>query len=81
MKIVIQLYRKKIKIIDCTFNIKETLKDNLKRVQDESEIAVREGSTALVLSDKNISEKRANIPMALAVGAVNSNLVNLGLRG
>ena len=34
-----------------------------------------------MLSDKNISEKRANIPMALAVGAINSNLVNLGLRG
>ena len=38
-------------------------------------------STTLVLSDKNISEKRANIPMALAVGAINSNLVKLGLRG
>jgi Glutamate synthase central domain. len=30
---------------------------------------------------KIFSEKRANIPMALAVGAINSNLVNLGLRG
>ena len=57
------------------------MKDNLKRVQEETEIAVREGSTTLILSDKNISEKRANIPMAFAVGAINSNLVNLGLRG
>ena len=72
-----KLFSRKVKIIDCTFNINETLKDNLKRVQEETEIAVREGSTALILSDKNISDKRANIPMALSVGAINSNLVNL----
>ena len=76
-----KLFFKKIKIIDCTFDVKETLKDNLKRLQEESEISVREGSTTLILSDRNISDKRANIPMALAVGAVNSNLVKLGLRG
>ena len=76
-----KLFSKKIKLIDCTFNVNETLKDNIKKIQEESEIAVREGSTTLVLSDKNISEKRANIPMALAVGAINSNLVKLGLRG
>ena len=60
-------------IAHLTFN--ETLKDNIKKIQEETEIAVREGSTTLILSDKNISEKRANIPMALAVGAINSNLV------
>ena len=76
-----KLFSTKIKIIDCTFNVQQSLKNNLKRVQEETEIAVREGSTTLILSDKNISETRANIPMALAVGAVNSNLVNLGLRG
>jgi Glutamate synthase central domain. len=65
-----KLFSKKIKLIDCTFNVNETLKDNIKKIQEESEIAVREGSTTLVLSDKNISEKRANIPMALAVGAI-----------
>jgi len=76
-----KLFTKKIKIIDCTFNIRESLKDNLDRIQAESEVSVREGSSTLILSDKNISEKRANIPMILSVGAVNSHLVRLGLRG
>ena len=35
----------KIKLIDCTFNVNETLKDNIKKIQEETEIAVREGST------------------------------------
>ena len=76
-----KLFSKKIKIIDCTFDASETLKQSLQKIKNDSEIAVREGSTTLILSDKNISEKRVNIPMALAVGAVNSNLVKLGLRG
>ena len=76
-----KLFSKKIKIIDCTFDTNESLRENLQRLKNETEIAVREGGTTLILSDKNISEKRANIPMALAVGAVNSNLVKLGLRG
>ncbi len=76
-----KLFYKKIKIIDCTFDIKDSLKDNLERIKSESEIAVREGSTTLILSDKNISEKRANMPMLLSIGAVNSHLVKMGLRG
>jgi len=76
-----KLFSKQIKVIDCTFNIQETLKDNLQRIKEESEISVREGSATLILSDKNISDKKAYIPMALAVGAINSNLVKLGLRG
>jgi glutamate synthase (NADPH/NADH) large chain len=76
-----KLFSKKIKTIDCTFDVGESLKNNLQIIKEKSEIAVREGSATLILSDKNISEKRAGIPMALAVGAINSNLVKLGLRG
>jgi len=76
-----KLFHKKTKIVDCTFDIKESLKDNLERIKSESEISIREGSTILILSDKNISDKRANIPMLLSIGAVNSHLVKLGLRG
>ena len=47
----------------------------------EAEIAVREGYKHLILSDKKISENRAAIPMILAFGAINSKLVNLGIRG
>ena len=75
------IFSKKIKLIDCTFDIKETLRTNLERIKQEAEISVREGSTTLILSDKNINSKRMNIPMILSVGAVNSHLVKLGLRG
>ena len=35
----------------------------------------------MILSDKNISEKKASIPSVLVVGAVHSHLVKNGLRG
>ena len=57
------------------------MRESLERIKNDAETSVREGFTALILSDKNISENRANIPMALSVGAVNSHLVNMGLRG
>ena len=41
-------------------------------LKNDSEIAVREGTSTLILSDKTIS-KKAMIPMILAVGAVNSH--------
>ncbi len=76
-----KIFSKKIKMVDCTFSINEGLRESLERIKNEAETSVREGFTALILSDKNISENRANIPMALSVGAVNSHLVNMGLRG
>ena len=76
-----KFFSKKIKIIDCTFEIKTFLKNRIKAIKEECETAVREGSTALILSDKNISNERASIPTILAVGAVHSHLVKLGLRG
>ena len=47
----------------------------------EAEIAVREGCKHLILSDKKINEKKSTIPMALTIGAVNSRLINFGIRG
>ena len=76
-----KLFASKIRTIDCTFKTTETLKEGLEKIKNDAEISVREGSTTLVLSDKNIGTTRANIPMVLAVGAINSHLVNLGLRG
>ena len=73
-------FKKNMKILDCTFNIKDTLKERLDELRSEAETAVREGSKHLILSDKAISENRAGIPMALAIGAINSRLVNLGIR-
>ena len=42
---------------------------------------MREGGKHLILSDKAINEKKSPIPMALAIGAINSRLVDMGLRG
>ncbi|MDP6440557.1 MAG: glutamate synthase large subunit [Pelagibacteraceae bacterium] len=69
-----------LKVLDCTFVIKSNLKENLDKLSSEAEIAVREGYKHLILSDKQLSENRAVIPMILAFGAVNSKLVNLGIR-
>ena len=74
-------FKKNIKILDCTFNINESLKDRLEQLRLEAEIAVREGSKHLILSDKEVSEKKAAIPMVLAIGAVNSKLIDLSIRG
>ena len=76
-----KFFSKKIKIIDCTFSINSSLKDRIEEIRRECETAVREGSTTLILSDKNISNLKASIPTILAVGAVHSHLVKLGLRG
>ncbi len=74
-------FSNKIKIIDCTFDVSKSLKDRLEEIRSEAEISVREGINHLILSDQKISEKKAIVPMVLAVGAVHSNLVKHGLRG
>ncbi|MDC0343924.1 glutamate synthase large subunit [Pelagibacteraceae bacterium] len=74
-------FSKKIKILDCTFDVTSSLKDRIEKIREECEIAVREGSSSLILSDKKISLARASIPSILVVGAVHSHLVKQGLRG
>ena len=70
-----------VKVLDCTFGIQNSLKESLDGLSSEAEVAVREGYKHLILSDKQLSENRVAIPMILAFGAVNSKLVNLGIRG
>ena len=76
-----KIFSKKIKLIDCTFDVNLSLKERIEEIRSECETAVREGSSTLILSDKNISLKKASIPTILAVGAIHSHLVKLGLRG
>ncbi len=76
-----KIFSKKIRIIDCTFDVESSLKDRIDEIRNECETAVREGSTNLILSDKDINKKRASIPSVLFVGAVHSHLVKHGLRG
>ena len=68
-------------IIDCTFSEEETLFDSIKKIQKEAEIAVRQGVTQLILSDKELSSFKLPIPMLLAVGSINSFLIEKKLRG
>ena len=75
------MFSDRVRVIDCTFDLKKNLKNRIDQIKEESEIAVREGANHLILSDQNISENRANVPMILAVGAINSNLVKHSLRG
>ncbi len=77
----LNFFKKNIKYLDCTFDINTSLKKRLDELRLEAEIAVREGGKHLVLTDKKINEKKASIPMALAIGAINSKLVDLGIRG
>ncbi len=76
-----KFFQKKIKVIDCTFSINSSLKNRIDSIKTECETAVREGSSVLILSDKNVSERKASIPSALSVGAVHSHLVKQSLRG
>ncbi len=76
-----KFFAKKTKEIDCTFDISSSLKARIEEIREEAETSVREGSTCLILSDKNITNKKASIPSILIVGAVHSHLVKLGLRG
>ena len=59
----------------------ENLSYAIKRIEKEAEIAVRQGVTQLILSDKNISENKLPIPMLLSVGAINTFLISKKLRG
>ena len=77
----INLFDKKSKTIDCTFSYEKSLKESLDNILEESLIAVREGATQLILSDKELSEKKIAIPMLLCVGAVNKHLIKNKLRG
>jgi len=74
-------FKNNLRVLDCTFEVQNNLKERLDELCSEAEVAVREGCKHLILSDTQLSEKKAAIPMILAFGAINSRLVNLGIRG
>jgi len=80
-EIFLDFFKDSIKILDCTFNINGSLKKRLDEIRSEAEIAVREGSKHLILSDKAINKEKASVPMALTIGAINSKLIESRLRG
>ena len=73
----------KSKEIHCLFNIKKTsenLEKSIKKIQLESEEAVRSGVEHLLITDRKMNVDKAPIPMVLAVGAIHTHLVRQGLR-
>ncbi len=69
--------------IDCTFDPKgglDAMRQAFERINKEAEDAVRSGCLHIVLTDANIDENRAALPMILAAGAVHSYLVRQSLR-
>jgi len=69
------------KTIDCTFKQEDNLESALINLKKNAEKSVREGIKQLILTDKNITKDKLPIPMLLCIGAINSHLTNLGLRG
>ena len=67
--------------INCTFSKNDNLSSAINRIQKEAEIAVRQGTTQLILSDKDLSSEKLPIPMLLCVGSINTFLVEKKLRG
>jgi glutamate synthase (NADPH/NADH) large chain len=79
---VLAYFGPKVRVLDCTFPAdgSESLGDALERLRAEAEEAVRGGSESLVLTDEHVGPERMPVPMILAVGAVHSHLVRVGLR-
>ncbi len=77
----IKFFGKNSKTINCTFATNQTLKEALDNIQKESVIAVRQGTTQLILTDRLLSEDKIAIPMLLCVGAINNYLIKNKLRG
>ncbi|MDG4922835.1 glutamate synthase large subunit [Glaesserella parasuis] len=68
-------------ILDATFNPDElTLKQAIEQLCEQAKQAVREKTVLLIVSDRNITAERQPIPSALAVGALQTCLVEANLR-
>ena len=77
----IDFFGKNQRILDCLFDKNSDLESALDNLKNQAEQAAREGITQLILSDKNISSEKLPMPMLLCIGAVNTHLIKLGLRG
>ena len=79
---------KKVHIINCTFAVAEVshnsggraLKSTLQRIKTEAEDAVRRGAENIILTDEFTDGDNVAAPMILCVGAVQTHLVEQGLR-
>lgn len=56
------------------------LEDALQSILDQAEQAIDQGANIIILSDRNVSKKKAPIPALLACSQINSGLQRLGKR-
>ena len=72
----------KLSVIETLFSpdSKSNLKNTLEKIVSKSMKDVENGAKILLLSDKNISKKKAPIPMLLAVSAIHHELISQGKR-
>jgi glutamate synthase (NADPH) large chain len=68
----------KSKLIHTLFT--EDLEIELERIFQEAESAIAEGASLLILSDRDMNEEEAAVPVLLAVSALHQHLVRKGLR-
>ena len=69
------------KIIDCSFDLKRiSLKETIKRIQNEAEAAVLSGKQHVVLTDINTDRDKVSVPIILATAAVHTFLTRKGIR-
>ncbi|QOL13028.1 glutamate synthase large subunit [Dickeya dianthicola] len=67
--------------IDITFDPKQrSLQDTVEKLCDEAEYKVRAGAVLLVLTDRGIAQDRLPVPAPMAVGAIQTRLVEKSLR-
>jgi glutamate synthase (NADPH/NADH) large chain len=69
--------------IDCTFDPSlgtNAMRQQVYAIQGQAEDAVRGGAQHLFLTDENVTDGRAGIPMILAGGAIHTHLVKNELR-
>ncbi|MEH6464521.1 MAG: glutamate synthase large subunit [Shewanella psychromarinicola] len=67
-------------MVDLNYDTHETLEQAIRRITDEAERLARSGTTLLVLSDRAVAKNAQVIPAAMAVGSVQTRLVDKSLR-
>ncbi|WP_160726149.1 glutamate synthase large subunit [Bacillus sp. USDA818B3_A] len=68
----------KSKVIDILFT--KSLEDSLNEVFRQADEAIAEGSSLIILSDRNMNENEVAIPSLLAVSALHQHMIREGLR-
>ena len=78
-----QYMKETVKIIDTTMDLQKenpNFKNELTRINEEAEHAVRSGFVHIILTDKELSKNRLALPMILVTSSVHHYLVKKNLR-